>query len=78
MVARDCIQKHPRAVRARSQNTLRIGRGDTRASLTDTDWWADAWGDAVAIATAETGLDTFPDACPWDLTEIQDLNWLPG
>jgi hypothetical protein len=47
-------------------------------SLTDPDWWADAWGDAVAIATAETRLDTFPDACPWDLTEIQNPNWLPG
>ena len=48
------------------------------ASLTDSDWWADAWGDAVAIATVETGLDTFPDDCPWDLTEIQDPDWLPG
>lgn len=46
-------------------------------SLTDPDWWADAWGDAVVMATAETGLDTLPDDCPWDLTEIQDLNWLP-
>ncbi len=47
------------------------------ASLTDPDWWADAWGDAVASATGETGLDTFPDECPWDLAEILDLNWMP-
>ena len=46
-------------------------------SLADPDWWADAWGDAVAMATAETGLDILPDACPWDLGEIQDPNWLP-
>jgi len=46
-------------------------------SLADPDWWADAWGDAVAMATAETGLDVLPDACPWDAGEIQDPHWLP-
>jgi hypothetical protein len=46
-------------------------------TLTDPDGWADAWGDAIAIAATETGHVTFPDACPWDLTEIQDSNWLP-
>jgi hypothetical protein len=36
------------------------------ASLTDPDWWADAWGDAVALASSKTGLDTLPDASSGD------------
>jgi hypothetical protein len=46
-------------------------------SLHDPDWWADAWDDALDAATRETGLDDLPSSCPWDATQVLDLDWLP-
>ena len=48
-----------------------------RASLADPDWMADAWGDALAQATKDTGLADFPDACPWTKEQLLDELFLP-
>jgi hypothetical protein len=45
--------------------------------LIDADWVAGVWGDAVTIAISETGLDAFPDSCPWRLSDLLDDGWLP-
>ena len=45
--------------------------------LRDPDWWADAWGDALAAATRETGLANLPRTCPWDQARILADDWLP-
>ncbi|HCV13759.1 MAG TPA: DUF29 domain-containing protein [Candidatus Accumulibacter sp.] len=49
--------------------------------LKDPDWWADAWGDACDLASAETGIgmDRFARSCPWALaTEVLNESWLPN
>ena len=47
--------------------------------LTDHDWRAEIWADAVTQAADETGLADFPDDCPWSF-EDQVLfdDWLPA
>jgi hypothetical protein len=49
------------------------------ASLSDADWWADAWDDAVEAASKETGMSytEFPAACPWSTDEVLDHGFLP-
>jgi hypothetical protein len=46
-------------------------------SLSDADWWADAWGDGVAAAMKESGLQNLPEDCPWAVAQILDPDWLP-
>jgi hypothetical protein len=48
-----------------------------KRSLSDPDWWHDAWNDAVARAIDETGLSDFPARCPWSVDEILDRAWKP-
>ena len=48
-----------------------------RACLSDPDWWADAWDDALDAATRETAIPDLPRACPWALEQILDPTWLP-
>lgn len=50
-----------------------------KASLSDIDWWADAWDDAIDAASKETGLGykDFPDSCPWSQEQVMDQNFLP-
>lgn len=45
--------------------------------LTDTKWCRDTWDDAVGIAIKETGLDVFPDLCPWAMSDVLTEGWLP-
>jgi len=46
--------------------------------LTDADWQAEIWADAVAQAASETGLADFPEACEWSmLDEVLLDGWLP-
>ncbi|MBU0501144.1 MAG: DUF29 domain-containing protein [Gammaproteobacteria bacterium] len=49
-----------------------------QASLNEPEWWADAWADAVTQAIAETGIDDFPETCPWAVDEVLGENWLPA
>ena len=45
--------------------------------LDDGEWADGVWGDAVTQAIAETGLDGFPEACPWKLADVLAEEWLP-
>ena len=45
--------------------------------LDDADWIEGVWGDAVTLAIGETGLDSFPDTCPWHLPDLLAEDWLP-
>lgn len=44
--------------------------------LQDPEWWEAVWGDAVAQAGQETGLE-FPETCPWPVESILDPDFLP-
>ena len=50
-----------------------------KSSLTDPDWWADAWGDARMETARETGIgfDALPDHCPWTADEVLDPQYWP-
>ena len=41
------------------------------------DWWDVIWSKALAKATEETGLESFPEVCPWSLADIVDSDDLP-
>lgn len=51
-----------------------------KASLADPDWWADAWGDAIAAASNTTGMsyNDFPKSCPWSTKEVMDREFFPS
>ncbi len=48
-----------------------------KATLREPRWLAGAWGDAVDLATRETGLAAFPESCPWSVEQILDPDYLP-
>ncbi|WP_428390808.1 DUF29 domain-containing protein [Lichenicoccus sp.] len=50
-----------------------------RPMLSDPDDIADAWGDAVTAAVAETGMEriAFPETCPWPLQDALREGWIP-
>lgn len=50
-----------------------------KPSISDEEWIADAWSDAVTSALKETGLDadTFPEVCPWEMLDVLQEDWLP-
>ncbi|MFB1487804.1 MULTISPECIES: DUF29 family protein [unclassified Thiocapsa] len=66
-----------RTQRAGIERRLRRTPGLAR-SLEDTDWWADAWDDALDAATRETGIADLPRTCPWTVGEVLDGDWLPS
>lgn len=49
-----------------------------RQSLSDPDWMVGAWADAVSRAAQETGLDVFPEDCPWPMEQVLDAGFFPG
>ena len=70
------------------RRTIQIQREQLRRALKKTpslktllaneEWWEGVWGDAWVEAARETGLDNFPEACPWTFAEIRDDGWLPA
>ncbi len=64
-------QRHAIQLRLRRTPSL-------KAVLRDSDWWEEIWADALSAATAETGLDCFPETCPWLQADIFDPEWLPA
>ncbi|MBN6742023.1 DUF29 family protein [Acidithiobacillus sp. MC6.1] len=50
-----------------------------KTSLTDPEWLDIVWSKAALLASDETGLDIeiFPEACPWDMTDVMHIAWLP-
>lgn len=47
-------------------------------SLTDEHWTRKTWADAVAKAIEETGLDVFPNTCPWSMQQALDADFFPN
>ena len=48
-----------------------------KLKLNDAEWLEVVWGDAVYQASKETGLDSFPEACPWSIENILIDGWVP-
>lgn len=48
-----------------------------KAELNDADWWSGVWSDAVAKASEETGVEDFPETCPWPIPSVLDAAWFP-
>ena len=46
--------------------------------LTDSEWIEDMWGDALDMATRETGLEILSDVCPWTMMDVLTEGWLPN
>jgi len=40
-------------------------------------WQRQVWENAVTIASKETGLDEFPEHCPWTFQEAADSDFFP-
>ncbi len=61
------------AIEARLKRTPSL-----KASVKDSDWWADPWADAVQSFFNETGFDiNLPDVCPWSFESIMNEQWKP-
>jgi hypothetical protein len=47
--------------------------------LSDPEWIDEIWIDAKSLAEKETGLDigTYPEICPWPMTDVLAQDWLP-
>jgi hypothetical protein len=48
-----------------------------RGKFDDTEWFGFVWEKAVVAASNETGLETFPESCPWSTAQIMDSEFLP-
>jgi len=48
-----------------------------KSKLTDPEWLASVWSDSVTIAIKETGLEDFPEECPWIVENILSQSWFP-
>jgi hypothetical protein len=48
-----------------------------KPNLKDAEWLEIIWGDAIYQATKETGLEDFPETCPWAVADILAQGWLP-
>ncbi|MDD5084225.1 MAG: DUF29 domain-containing protein [Candidatus Moranbacteria bacterium] len=69
------------------QNTIRTQRKaikihlkrvpSLKPKLTDPEWLEGVWADTLTLAITETGLDVFPDDCPWSFEQIIDDGFLP-
>jgi hypothetical protein len=66
------IKEQRKRVLLRLRNTPSLSR-----DLQDPIWWGDVWADAVASAIQETGLDVFPEDCPWAVDDLLQEGWLP-
>ena len=51
-----------------------------RTKFSDERWLDIVWSKAKSQAESETGLDidTFPEACPWPISDVLSEGWLPG
>ncbi len=48
-----------------------------RPLLQDKEWRDLIWDKAVSIAADETGLDVFPELCPWTSEQILAVDFFP-
>lgn len=66
------IRTQREAIARRLQRTPSLQR-----TLSDPDWFADAWSDGRDLAVRETGLSDLPQNCPWSTETILTSDWLP-
>ena len=48
-----------------------------KADLGNPEWWERVWDEGVGISVKETGLDCFPESCPWTYDQIMDPDFWP-
>jgi len=48
-----------------------------KTDLAQPDWWEWVWSDAVSLAVKETGLDCFPEVCPWSKELVMNPEFWP-
>jgi hypothetical protein len=48
-----------------------------KSDLGRPDWWDLVWSDAISTAVKETGLDCFPESCPWSFDQTMDQDFWP-
>lgn len=70
---RNAIVAQRQAIAVRLRRTPSL-----KDALHDTGWWQVVWADALAAASAETGLGDLPAGCPWTPEQVQDMAWLPA
>lgn len=46
-------------------------------ALHDEKWRQRVWENAVTLANKETGVDDFPEDCPWTFEQVLDHNFTP-
>ncbi len=56
---------------------LRKEAPSLRAKFEDSIWMDLVWNKALTQAVSETGLDIFPEACPWPLEDILSDTFYP-
>ncbi|WP_337688762.1 DUF29 family protein [Mycetohabitans sp. B46] len=61
------IKKQRRAIKIVLRKTLSL-----KNSLIDPEWITGVWADSVSKAAKETGLDVFPEICPWSMKQVLD------
>ncbi len=49
-----------------------------KASLSDPEWFADAWSDARAKAFKGTTIKDFPETRAWTVDQMLDSDFVPG
>ncbi|MFZ2451464.1 MAG: DUF29 domain-containing protein [Methylovulum miyakonense] len=49
-----------------------------KTKLANPEWQDAVWADAVILAIKETGIEDFPETCPWTFENILAHDWLPG
>jgi hypothetical protein len=48
-----------------------------RTKFNDAAWFDVVWGKSVVSASNETGLDCFPDDCPWTMDLVLSQDFFP-
>jgi hypothetical protein len=48
-----------------------------KPKLSDGEWMRLVWAKALAQAVSETGLDVFPEVCPWTMEQVLDDSFMP-
>ena len=48
-----------------------------KSLMNDTEWLEMVWGKARGVAANETGLDSFPESCPWTNEQILSQEFFP-
>lgn len=66
------IKEHRRAIVAHLRDVPSL-----KGALGNPNWWESVWADATAKAIDETGLDGFPEDCPWTIEDILSPAFYP-